>query len=225
MNAQTPFERFCWSVFDKSMGACRDGVDIKALAALTSEEKAEAEKKLLAALENTHDSRPLIATGAMKLKSAAPILKQRLSSGFGKDFDYLKVHAAHALQIIEHWPDALATILDVFYNSPGERHQWTRMMAVEALADFPGDKTALKALFDAVEDEDTFIGFLATKSLKKVFAQNAQIAPLLDRLQKTQIKPNRWVESFLDERQELFAALQNLVGITMPKVARPTNYP
>ena len=94
------------------------------------------------------------------------------------------------------------------------------MMAVEALADFQNDKLSLKALFDAVEDEDDFIGFLAIQSLKNVFAHDDQIAPLLNRLEKTQIEPNRWIPNFLNERQKLFTALQNLVVIEMPKVAK-----
>jgi len=92
--------------------------------------------------------------------------------------------------------------------------------AVEALADFQNDKLSLKALFDAVEDEDDFIGFLAIQSLKNVFAHDDQIAPLLNRLEKTQIEPNRWIPNFLNERQKLFTALQNLVVIEMPKVAK-----
>jgi hypothetical protein len=219
MNNLTPYEQFCWSVFDDSMGAQRDGVDVQALADLTSEQKAEVGQRLLEVLVQTNDSRPFIAAGAMKLRAAAPIIKQRLATGFKKSSDYMSVHSAHALFLIEQWPDALAIILDVFKNTP-KGNQWTRMMAVEALADFQNDKLSLKALFDAVEDEDDFIGFLAIQSLKNVFAHDDQIAPLLNRLEKTQIEPNRWIPNFLNERQKLFTALQNLVVIEMPKVAK-----
>lgn len=221
MNKLTPYEQFCWSVFDDSMGAQRDGVDTQALAILTSEQKIEVEQKLLDALTTTNDSRPFIAAGIMKLRTAAPILKQRLTAGFKKSIcDYMGVHTAHALYLIEQWPDALPTILEIFHKAPKTPdHQWTRMMAVEALADFQNNKVSLKALFDAVEDEDDFIGFLAIQSLKKVFAQDDQITPLLNRLEKTQVKPNRWIPNFLDERQKVFIALQNLVVLEMPKVA------
>jgi hypothetical protein len=222
VNKLTPYEQFCWSVFDDSMGAQRDGVDTQALAILTPEQKVEVEQKLLDALTKTNDSRPFIAAGVMKLRTAAPILKQRLTAGFKKNIcDYMSVHTAHALHLIEQWPDALPIILEIFQNAPKTPdRQWTRMMAVEALADFQNNKVSLKALFTAVEDEDDFIGFLAIKSLKKVFANDDQIAPLLNRLKKTQIKPNRWIPSFLDERQKLFTTLQNLVVLEMPKVAR-----
>lgn len=222
MNIQTPYEKFCWSVFDKSFHAHREGVDIQLLAKITPEQKTELEARLLDVLPNTNDSRPFVAAGVMKLKSAAPILKLRLSTGFKTRFNDLNVYAAHALHQIEQWPDALAVILNVFQNLPPTlRYEWTRIQVISALADFPDNKTALKTLFDAVEDKDTFVGFLAVGTLKKVFAGSSQLAPLLDRLEKTQIEPNRWVPSFLDERQELFASLQNITGITMPKVARP----
>jgi hypothetical protein len=222
MSKLTPYEQFCRSVFDDSMGAQRDGVDTQALAVLTSEQKIEVEQKLLDALTTTNDSRPFIAAGIMKLQTAALILKQRLTTGFKKNIcDYMSVHTAHALHLIEQWPDALPMILEVFQNAPKTPdRQWTRMMVVEALADFQNNKVSLKALFDAVEDEDDFIGFLAIQSLEKVFAHDDQVAPLLNRLEKTQIKPNRWIPSFLDERQKLFTTLQNLVVLEMPKVTR-----
>ena len=215
MNNLTAYERFCWSVFDDSMGAQRDGVDVQALADLSSEQKTEVGQRLLEVLVQTNDSRPFIAAGAMKLRAAAPILKQRLANGFKKNFDYMIVHTAHALFLIEEWPDALAAILDVFKNTPAV-NQWTRMMAVEALSDFQNNKVSLKALFDTVEDEDDFIGFLAIKSLKKIFTWDDQILPLLNRLEKTQVKPNRWIPDFLVERHKLFIELEKLIVVEMP---------
>jgi HEAT repeat protein len=204
------------------MGAQRDGVDMQALVVLTPEQKIEVEQKLLDALAETNDSRPFIAAGAMKLRTTAPILKQRLTAGFEKNIcDYMSVHTAHALHLIEQWPGALPIILEIFQKTPRTPdRQWTRMMAVEALADFPNEKIASGALFFAVEDEDDFIGFLAIKSLKKIFRQNGQVMILLERLEETQKKPQRWKPHSLDQRQELFAILQNAVGVEMPKVAK-----
>ena len=220
MNEKSPCEQFCWSVFDESMGAQRDGVDLQAFAKLTSTEKIEVGKKILDVLAKTNDSRPFIAAGVIKLLTAAPIIKQRLVDGFKENIaDYMTVHAAHALYLIERWPDALDVISKILQNtSKIAGRQWTRMMAVEALADFPSDSLASAALFSTIEDEDEFIGFLAVQSLKKMYEQNNSVMALLDILQETQIKPNRWKLEFLNQRQELFLELQMITGVTMPKV-------
>ena len=54
--------------------------------ALTPEQKIKIEQKLLDALAKTDDSRPFIAAGVMKLRAAAPILKQRLTAGFKEKY-------------------------------------------------------------------------------------------------------------------------------------------
>jgi hypothetical protein len=221
MNAKSSYEQFCWSVFDESVGAQRDGVDLQALAALALTEKNKAEKRILDALVKTNDSRPFIAAGAMKLLTAAPIIKQRLLDGFKKNTaDYMTVHAAHALFLIERWPDALDLVSKILQNTPKViGRQWTRMMAVEALADFPCDSLASAVLFSAVEDEDEFVGFLAVKSLEKMYEQNNSVMALLEKLQETQVEPHRWKPEFLKRRKELFLELQKITGVTMPKVA------
>ncbi len=216
----TPYEQFCWSVFDDSVGAQRDGVDFEALALLTPEQKSEVSQRVLAALTETNESRPFIAAGAMKLRASSSILKQRLASGFKKNFDYMRVHCAHALYLIEQWPDAITIILEVLQNTPKTPdHQWTRMMAIEALADFINEKLAFTALFAAVEDEDDFIGFLAIKSLEKLFGHDRRVIPLLEALEETQKKPQRWQPDSLDQRQRLFVQLENMLGVRMPTVA------
>lgn len=197
----TPYEQFSWSVFDDSMGAQRDGVDFEALVLLTPTQRAEVSQRILEALGNTNDSRPFVAAGAMKLQAAASILKQRLAAGFKKNFDYLRVHSAHTLYLIEKWPDAFAVIAEVLQNTPKTPdHQWTRMMAIEALADFQDERQASSTLFAAVEDEDDFIGFLAVKSLEKLYEQNRQVKALLEKLEETQKKPERWKPDSLDRR-------------------------
>lgn len=216
----TPYEQFCWSVFDDSMGAQRDGVDLEAWALLTPEQKAEVSQRVLAALTETNDSRPFIAAGAMKLQASSSILKQRLSSGFKQNFDYMRVHSAHALHLIEQWPDAITVILEVLQNTPKTpEHQWTRMMAIEALADFKDEKLVSTALFAAVEDEDDFVGFLAVRSLEKLFRENRRIVTLLEALEETQKTPRRWKPDSLDQRRRLFVELENTLGVRMPSVA------
>lgn len=203
------------------MGAQRDGVDFEALALLTPAQKVEVSRRIMDALGKTNDSRPIVAAGAMKLQASTSILKQRLAAGFKKNFDYLRVHSAHALYLIEKWPDAFNVIVEVLCNTPKTPdHQWTRMMAVEALADFQGERQASSALFTAVEDEDDFIGFLAVKSLEKLYEQNREVKTLLEKLEETQKTPQRRKPDSLDRRQKLFTELEHTLGIAMPKVAR-----
>lgn len=216
--ASEDFKRFHTSCFDNSWGATRDGLDEQSTLALSKNERKEAETLLLDALQHTSDSRPFIAAGLMRKSAASPILKHRLSSGFGSRYDYLRVHAARALYQIEKWREAAATIIDVLTNTPRD-NQWARMMAVEALADFQEDAKCHAVLFATVEDDDDFIGFLAIESLKKVFSRDENVCKLLEILRETQIKPNRWNRQHLQQRCIALQKLQSATGIQMPAVA------
>jgi hypothetical protein len=213
------FERFRWSCFDLSVGATRDGVDADAIAHLSPADRSRAEEMVLAALRETNDSRPFVAAGIMRLKSASPVLKQRFSHGPPLKWDYLRVHLAHALYLIDHWSDAASTIVGVLHGTPKTlNHQWTRMIAVESLVDFRRDSFTLPVLFAAVEDEDDFIGFLAIRTLKTIYAKDHTIAEILAELERTQLKPNRWVPDHLRRRKELFAELEESTRVPMPSV-------
>jgi hypothetical protein len=216
--ASQEFERFRWSCFDNSFHATREGLDVEAALSLPGAERIEAEALILRALQQTDDSRPFIAAGVLRIAAASPILKARLASGFRSGYGYLRVHASHALYQIEKWSHAASTIIDVLKNTPKDG-QWTRMMAVEALADFEADRRCREVLFTTVEDEDDFIGFLAIKSLKKVFATNSAVMAFLGALGEAQTEPNRWKPKSLQKRQRIFLKLEPLTGIRMPAVA------
>ena len=220
MTKSRQFERFRVSCFDDSFGAWRDGLDVEAARSLSGSERAEAEALVLSSLPQTNDSRPFIASGVMRIGAASPILQERLCSGFSSRHEYLRVHAAHALYLIEKWSDAATTIIDVLKDTPKTLdRQWTRMMAVEALGDFVDDSRCHAALFAAVEDEDDFIGFLAIRSLQKIFSRSAAISVLLETLRDSQVEPHRWKPEFLRERQRAFLELESETGIPMPAVA------
>jgi HEAT repeat protein len=220
MAASPEFEFFRASCFDDSFGATRDGLDVEAALSLSGSERAEAEALVLSSLPQTNDSRPFTASGVMRIGAASPILKARLCSGFASRHEYLRVHAAHALYLIEKWSDAATTIIDVLKDTPKTPdRQWTRMMAVEALGDFADDSRCQAALFVAVEDEDNFIGFLAIQSLKKIFSHSAAISALLETLRDTQVEPHRWKPEFLRDRRRAFLELESATGIRMPAVA------
>lgn len=219
MAASRQFERFRFSCFDDSFGATRDGLDVEAALSLSGSERAEAEALVLSSLMWTNDSRPFKASGVLRIGAASPILKARLSSGFASRHECLRVHAAHALYLIEKWNYAATTIIDVLKNTPKTSgRQWTRMIAVEALGDFADDFGCHAALFAAVEDQDNYIGFLAINSLQKIFIHSATISALLKTLRETQVEPHRGKPEFLRDRRRAFRELESATGIRMPGV-------
>ena len=54
------------------------------------------------------------------------------------------------------------------------------------------------------ENKNNFVGFLASRSLQKVFSQSAPIRKLLETLEQTQIEPNRWDPLQLHKRRPAF---------------------
>jgi hypothetical protein len=54
------------------------------------------------------------------------------------------------------------------------------MVAVEALADFEKDPLAVSTLFDTMLDEDGFIAYLATDSLKRMFKSDHRVGAILN---------------------------------------------
>ena len=220
MDVSSQFERFRYSCFDNSYGASRDGLDVEAALSLSDSERTEAEALVLNVLPHTNDSRPFTAAGIMKISAASPILKARMNSGFSPEYDYLRVEAAHALYLIEKWGDAPALIVDILKNTPKTRsQQWTRTLAVWALWDFADEPLCHAALFETVEDDDNFIGFLAIDALEKIYSHNATVCALLVKLSNTQVAPHRWKPEYLQSRRQLFLELQSITSIKMPAIA------
>lgn len=181
------FQNFYQSCFDTSFGATLDGLNVQALQNLTGDELAEAERLILQAIETSVDSRPLRAAGYLKLQSASAALKQRLSSAIDAGRSYNRVHIAWALFQIEKYPQAAGIIVDILVRTPKDKgNQWSRMMAVEALADLGEMPLAVTTLFDMLLDEDGFIAYLATDSLKCVFKSDSAIVNVLNDIQQMQ---------------------------------------
>jgi hypothetical protein len=173
------FEDFDYSCFDPSFGAVHNGLDVPALLRLKDQERVEAEHLVLRAIETDIDLRPICAAGYLKLLSASHTLRQRLGSPFDNGREYNRVHVAWALYQIEQHPEAAKLIVGVLQATP-RSDQWSRRMAVEALADFEANPLAVSTLFDTLLDEDGLIAYLATGSLKRVFESDRQVGAILN---------------------------------------------
>jgi hypothetical protein len=206
------FQDFYHSCFDTSFGATRDGLNIQALLNLTGNELAEAEQLVLQAIETSVDSRPLRAAGYLKLRAASAALKQRLNSAVDAGRPYNRVHMAWALFQIEKYPLAAEIIVDVLIRTPKDKgYQWSRMMAVEALADLGEMPLAVTTLFDTLLDEDGFIAYLATNSLKCVFKSDATVVNVLNAIQ--QMQTGNEVSVNRVKIQEARERVKRLVGV------------
>ncbi|MCW5849877.1 MAG: hypothetical protein KIT87_07320 [Anaerolineae bacterium] len=181
------FTDFYFSCFDTSFGAVHNGLDRKALLKLEGDERQEAERLLLNAIETSIDSRPIEAVGVLKLQAASPILKQRLASSIDANYEYNRVHSAWALFQIERYPDAAHIIVDILKHTHLS-NQWSRMKAVQALAAFGKNLFVVDILLETLFDQDNFIGFLATRSLKHIFASDKEIMDGLNQIERIQIK-------------------------------------
>jgi len=179
------FQDFHCSCFETSFGATRAGLSVEALLRLRGDERVEAERLVLLAVETGTDSRPILAAGHLKLQSAGPILKQRLTGPIDNARPDNRVHAAWALFKIDNCLEAGHIIVDVLKQTP--RHQqWARMMAVESLADFGEVSLAVTPLFETLLDDDGFIAYLATISLKRIFGSKSAVVNLLNEIQLMQ---------------------------------------
>ncbi|NTU61823.1 MAG: hypothetical protein HGB05_00090 [Chloroflexi bacterium] len=209
MPSQT-FQDFYQSCFDTSFGATRDGLNVQALLNLEGDELAEAERLVLQAVETSVDPRPLCAAGYLKLQAAGAILKRRLKSSVDVGRVDNRVHIAWALHQIERYPESARIVVDVLTHTPKD-NQWSRMMAVEALADFGEMPLAVIALLETLIDEDHFIAYLATNSLKRIFKLDAAVVSILNEIQLMQIGNRVSVNTV--ELQEARERVKTLVGV------------
>jgi hypothetical protein len=180
------FQDFYQSCFDTSVGATRDGLNAQALLNLEGDELAEAERLVLQAVETSADPHPLLAAGYLKLQTASAILKRRLSGRADVGRAYNRAHIAWALHQIERYPESAQIVVDVLTQIP-KNDQWSRMMAVEALADFGEVPLAVGVLLETLLDEDHFIAYLAINSLKRIFKSDMAVVNILNEIQQMQI--------------------------------------
>ncbi len=199
------FYRFRQSCFSRDFGNVREGVDVQALLSLEGDERSEAEAMLLEVIESTDDSRPIRAVGILKLDSAVKSLNHRLQSGIDSERPYNRVATALSLFRITQFESAADIIVDVLHNADPERQQWSRMEAVDALAQLGPKNTVINILLESLQDADIMIAGGARRSLSRMFAEDDAIKTILFSIDQRLIRPRQPIDDLLIELKELIA--------------------
>jgi hypothetical protein len=173
------FENFYESCFGDSFGTVRDGVDPKAILKLQGEEREQAERLLLQALEANQDryNRPVIALGLLGSQKALEPLKKR----FENAVDYDRIQTALALFQIEPFPEAGQIIIDCFKAAEPEKHETLGMLVTDALPCLGRTPQVVQALLEIMA-ENNHIGFCAARSLRTLFIEDESIRDALGQI-------------------------------------------
>ena len=154
--ASPAFERFRFSFFEDP-DLPRNGLDMKALAALEGEERSRAEEMLLQYLP---DTRGVIGLGALGSRRAEPALVQLFEAEQGSDSG-AQIYLAKALWQIRPDPRWLEAVIEVLASAD---EPMRRLTAAEALYDFR-DPAAVAALVKALDDPEGLVRYHAARGL------------------------------------------------------------
>ena len=154
--ASPAFERFRFSFFEDP-DSTRNGLDMKALAALEGEERRWAEDMLPPYLP---DTRGVIGLGALGSRRAEPALVQLFEAEQGSDSSE-QIYLAKALWQIRPSPRWLEAVIEVLASANEPMH---RLTAAEALYHFP-DPATVRALVKALDDPEGLVRHHAARGL------------------------------------------------------------
>lgn len=162
-------ERVKRSFLGEAQAAVRDGLDKAALRELNTAEREKVVKLLLAGL-GWEDSRPVIALGELKEKSAIEPLQKRLAHAqqfvTAINGGYL-VDVATALWKITQQPNTLSAVISVLQNSP---HSQVRMYAAIELQHFKCNE-AIVALRSTLQDENSLVRYHSSRSILMIYGK------------------------------------------------------
>ncbi len=154
--ASPAFERFRFSFFEDP-DSPRNGLDMKALAALEGEERSRAEDMLLQYLP---DTRGVIGLGALGSRRAEPALVQLFEAEQASDSG-AQIYLAKALWQIRPDPRWLEAVIEVLASAD---EPMRRLTAAEVLYDFR-DPAAVGALVKALDDPEGLVRYHAARGL------------------------------------------------------------
>jgi hypothetical protein len=158
--ASPAFERFRFSFFEDP-NSPRNGLDVKALAALEAEEPSRAEDLLLQYLP---DTRAVIGLGALGSRRAWPALVRLFEASQGSDGSG-QVYLAKALWQIQPNPRWLDGVIEVLASAD---EPMQRLTAAEALSF--RDPVAVGALAKALDDPEGLVRHHAARGLLALHA-------------------------------------------------------
>ncbi len=150
------FERFRFSFFEDP-DSPRNGLDMKALAALEGEERRRAEDMLLQYLP---DTRGVIGLGALGSRRAEPALVRLFEAEQGSDSGE-QIYLAKALWQIRPDPRWLDAVIEVLASAD---EPMRRLTAAEALYHFR-DPVTVGALVKALDDPGGLVRHHAARGL------------------------------------------------------------
>jgi hypothetical protein len=174
------YMNFIESCFGNPLEFVYNGINEKAILSLQGEEKNEAERILLKALETNGDPyyRPVIALGLLCSKLAIEPLKRHLNKAIGID----RIQTALALFRIMKYPEAEEVIIDCLViadnNNPDIS---TRDLAVRILPFIGKTPQVIQALLDVLS-EDNLIGYSAAGSLRSFYIDDEPIRNLMGQI-------------------------------------------
>jgi HEAT repeat protein len=154
--ASPAFEGFRFSFFEDP-DSPRNGLDMKALAALEGEERRRAEDMLLQYLP---DTRGVIGLGALRSRRAEPALVQLFEAGQGPDSGE-QIYLAKALWQIRPDRRWLAAVIEVLASAD---EPMRRLTAAEALYHFR-DPATVGALVKSLDDPEGLVRYHAARGL------------------------------------------------------------
>jgi HEAT repeat protein len=174
------FEKFYENCFGGTFEYCMNGINRKAILSLQGEEKIEAERILLKALETDKDPyyRPIIALGLLCSKAAVEPLKQRLIIATGVE----RILTALALFSIMKYPEAENIIIECLHiTEANSSDESARSLAIGALPIFGKTPRVVQELVNALAENNS-IGNTAARLLRTLYIEDEPIRTILGQI-------------------------------------------
>lgn len=147
---------------------------------LKGAEREQAEKLLLSAVKNKHDTRSVRASGHLRIKPAIPLLEKRLRSIRAKVNQDYRSSIIWALLKIKGDKKNLEYLINTIVSAPNAIAGLARNDAANLLSEFGEEQSAIDALLQAFIDRDLSVSSSALFALRKIYRNYSEILSLFD---------------------------------------------